>query len=523
MAWHFDASSIEPQQTPQQPGGSFYGLGIAPKILEALTKLSFTVPTPIQHKAIPQAIEGKDMIGVAQTGTGKTLAFAIPIIQRLAQGRGRCLVLAPTRELAIQIDETFRKISPVFGIKTAVLIGGAPMGLQIQALRKGPRVIIATPGRLVDHMERNTIMMADVNILVLDEADRMLDMGFLPSIERIIKAIPRERQTLLFSATIPTDIMKIATQHMKLPISVEVAPSGTTVESVTQELFIVRKESKRRLLEKILIQYQGSVLLFTRTRIGAKKTMRMIRDMGHKAAEIHSDRTLGQRKEALEGFKNGRYRILVATDIAARGIDVAGIELVINFDLPEESENYVHRIGRTARAGLKGRAISFATPDQGPDVKNIERLIKAAIPVTEHPELPKETFIQGSGHGSSGYRPRYGNRGGYSGGHGKKPGGGSHGYGKSRDFRSSQPKHSYNKNAGHGHSGQSSQSSHGSQSGGFGEKRPYSPGPRHEYGPKREFGPSHSHGPSHSEKHGQAPHHKPGDNQSFSKFRRPAR
>jgi ATP-dependent RNA helicase RhlE len=538
MAWHFDASSLEPQQA-QQPGGSFYGLGIAPKILEALTKLAFTVPTPIQHKAIPQAIEGKDMIGVAQTGTGKTLAFAIPVVQRLAQGKGRCLVLAPTRELAIQIEETFRKICPIFGIKTAVLIGGAAMGLQIQALRKSPRVIIATPGRLVDHMERNTIMMADVNILVLDEADRMLDMGFLPSIERIIKAIPRERQTLLFSATIPADIMKIATQHMKLPISVEVAPSGTTVESVTQELFIVKKESKRRLLEKILAQYQGSVLLFTRTRIGAKKTTRLIRDMNHKAAEIHSDRTLGQRKEALEGFKNGRYRILVATDIAARGIDVAGIELVINFDLPEESENYVHRIGRTARAGLKGRAISFATPDQGPDVKNIERLIKAAIPVSEHPELPKETFVQGTaGHGSSGYKPRYGgprggSRGGYSGssgGYGRRPGG-SGDYGKSRDFRggSSRPSHSsYNKSssrsygnqgsqggqAGHGtptgHSGQSS------QGGGYGEKRAYSPSPRHDYTPKREFGHSHGQAPH-------APHSKPAGNHPFAKFRRPAK
>ncbi|MFH1189149.1 MAG: DEAD/DEAH box helicase [Candidatus Omnitrophota bacterium] len=521
MAWHFDASSLEPQESkqPGQPGGSFYGLGIAPKILEVLAKLSFTIPTPIQHKAIPQAIEGKDMIGVAQTGTGKTLAFAIPVIQRLAQGRGRCLVLAPTRELAIQIDETFRKIAPIFGIKTAVLIGGAPMGLQIQALRKTPRVIIATPGRLVDHMERNTIMMADVNILVLDEADRMLDMGFLPSIERIIKAIPRERQTLLFSATIPADIMKIATQHMKLPISVEVAPSGTTVESVTQELFIVKKESKRRLLEKVLAQYSGSVLLFTRTRIGAKKTMRLIRDMGHKAAEIHSDRTLGQRKEALEGFKNGRYRILVATDIAARGIDVAGIELVINFDLPEEAENYVHRIGRTARAGLKGRAISFATPDQGPDVKNIERLIKAAIPVSEHPELPKEMFVQGAPQGSSGFRPRYGggsNRSGHGGGHGggysKRPGG-SHSYGKSRDFRGGQHRPSYSKSGDRGQV---------SQGGGSGERRPHSPGPKHEYPPKRESSHPQSHTPSHSEKPTQQPSHgRFPSNLPFAKFRRP--
>ena len=409
MAWHFDASSINPQQT-QPTGSSFYGLGIAPKILETLNKLSFTVPTPIQHKAIPPGIEGKDVIGVAQTGTGKTLAFAIPVIQRLAQTKGRCLVLAPTRELAIQIDETFQKIAPIFGIKTAVLIGGAAMGLQIQALRRTPRVIIATPGRLIDHMERQTIMLADVNILVLDEADRMLDMGFLPSIERIVKVIPRARQTLLFSATIPPEIVKIATAHMKLPISVEVAPSGTTVELVVQELFIVRKESKRRLLEKILSQYHGSVLLFTRTRIGAKKITRLIRDMGHKAAEIHSDRTLGQRREALEGFKSGRYRVLVATDIASRGIDVVGIELVINYDLPEDVENYVHRIGRTGRAGREGRAISFATPEQGEDVKNIEKLIKTALPISAHPELPQERFEKSSGQSQSGQANHWRNR-----------------------------------------------------------------------------------------------------------------
>ena len=378
----------------QQANLSFDNLGIAPKILEILDRMRFIHPTPIQYKAIPIGIEGKDIIGVAQTGTGKTLAFAIPIIQRLSQKRGRCLVLAPTRELAIQINEAFRKIAPMFGIKTAVIIGGAPMHAQLIALRKNPRILIATPGRLVDHMSQRTIFLTDVNILVLDEADRMLDMGFLPQIQNILKVIPRNRQTMLFSATIPGAVVAIGTAHMKLPIHVEVAPSGTAAERIVQELFIVKKSDKKQLLAKLLEQYHGSILLFSRTKIGAQKITRHIRGLGHSAAEIHSDRSLGQRKEALEGFKTGRYRILVATDIAARGIDVVGIELVLNYDLPDDIENYVHRIGRTGRAGHEGRAVSFATPEQGNDVRNIEKLIKTALPVTEHPEFPKENFIQ---------------------------------------------------------------------------------------------------------------------------------
>jgi ATP-dependent RNA helicase RhlE len=377
---------------------SFYNLSIAPKILEVLDKMRFTVPTPIQHKAIPVAIEGKDIVGVAQTGTGKTLAFAIPIIQQFAQKKGRALILAPTRELALQIGEAFQKIAVPFGIRTAVLIGGASIHLQLQALRRNPRVIIATPGRLIDHMNQRTVMLADVNVLVLDEADRMLDMGFLPDIERILKFIPKDRQTMLFSATIPMEIVKIASSYMKLPVRVEVAPSGTTAERIIQEVFIVRKDMKKELLSKLLYQYHGPVLLFSRTKIGASKLARFIRESGHRAAEIHSDRSLPQRREALEGFKSGKYRILVATDIAARGIDVVGIELVINYDLPEDVENYVHRIGRTARAGHEGRAISFATPDQGTDVRNIEKLIKTDLRIIEHPDLPRERFFHPKQH-----------------------------------------------------------------------------------------------------------------------------
>lgn len=379
---------------PNQQAMSFYGLGIAPKILDILERIKFKVPTPVQFKAIPIATEGKDVIGIAQTGTGKTHAFAIPMVQRLAQKEGSGLVLAPTRELAIQIDEAFQSLVYPFGMRTACLIGGAPMEAQTQALRKNPRIVIATPGRLLDHISQWNFIPEEVSILVLDEADRMLDMGFAPQITKILRCVPKDKQTLLFSATIPKEIMQIAASYMKLPVSVEIAPSGTTSELVTQELFIVNKEAKRRLLGKLLAQHHGSVLLFSRTKHNAHKIMLSIRDMGYNAAEIHSNRSLSQRREALDGFKSGRYRVLVATDIAARGIDVSGLDLVINYDLPEDAQNYVHRIGRTARAGCKGHAISFATPDQSRDVRDIEKLIRSTLPVSRHPEIPSERFSE---------------------------------------------------------------------------------------------------------------------------------
>ncbi len=371
-------------------------MGIAPKILDILERMKFRVPTPIQLKAIPLALEGKDIIGIAQTGTGKTHSFAIPMVQILAQKKGIGLVLAPTRELAIQIDEAFQGISRPFGIRTACLIGGASMHEQVRALRNKPRVIIATPGRLIDHMTQWNILLDDAVMLVLDEADRMLDMGFTPQVEKILRFLPKERQTMLFSATIPREIMQIAAKHMKLPVNVEVAPSGTAAEKVTHELFIVKKDSKLQLLGKILTKYHGPILLFSRTKHNARKITRSIRDMRYNAAEIHSDRSLSQRREALGGFKSGKYKVLVATDIAARGIDVTGIELVINYDLPDDTENYVHRIGRTGRAGHKGHAISFATPDQRNDVRDIEKLIRASLPISKYPDIPQEQFIQSS-------------------------------------------------------------------------------------------------------------------------------
>src|SRR3989338_6213783 len=368
----------------QQNSTGFYGLGIAPKILATLDRLKFQTPTPIQHKAIPAAIAGTDIIGVAQTGTGKTLAFAIPMIQRLEQEKGRGLVLLPTRELALQVEEVFQKVGHASGMKTAVLIGGASMYHQVQSLKANPRIIIATPGRLIDHLEQRNVNLGEVKVLVLDEADRMLDMGFQPQIERVLRTIPKDRQTMLFSATMPREILGLATSYMKLPVHVEIAPSGTAAERGTQEVFIVKQDSKRKLLEKLLAQYHGTVLLFSRTRIGARKITRAIKDMGHRVSEIHSDKTLAQRREALEGFKSGKYRVLVATDIAARGIDVTGIELVLNYDLPDDTGNYVHRIGRTGRIGREGHAISFATPDQGNNVKGIESLIKTALQFPSH-------------------------------------------------------------------------------------------------------------------------------------------
>ena len=388
-----------------QPTQSFYGLGIAPKILDILERMKFKVPTPIQLKAIPPALEGKDIIGIAQTGTGKTHSFAIPMVQILAQKKGIGLVLAPTRELAIQIDEAFQGIARPFGIRTACLIGGASMHEQVRALHNKPRIIVATPGRLIDHMTHWNILLDDAVMLVLDEADRMLDMGFTPQVEKILRFLPKERQTMLFSATIPKEIMQIASRHMKLPVNVEVAPSGTAAEKVTHELFVVKKDFKLQLLGKLLQQYRGPILLFSRTKHNARKITRSIRDMGHSAAEIHSDRSLAQRREALGGFKAGKYKVLVATDIAARGIDVTGIEVVINYDLPDDTENYVHRIGRTGRAGNKGHAISFATPDQRGNVRDIEKLIRVSLPISKHPDVLQEQFSQSS-HQSS-YKPSY--------------------------------------------------------------------------------------------------------------------
>lgn len=409
-------------QTPSSSTG-FHGLGIAPALLEIINKLGIQEPTPIQRQAIPVAMEGNDIVGIAQTGTGKTLAFGLPMLQRLAQHKGRGLVLLPTRELAVQVDESIKKVGASIGLRTAVLIGGVPMGGQLHALRNAPHVIIATPGRLLDHMTQGSIRLSDLKILVLDEADRMLDMGFAPQLKRIFESIPADRQTMLFSATMPSDIIQIARKYMKQPTQVEIARQGTTAEGVTQEVFIVRKEDKLKLISKILQDRKGSTLVFCRTKHGARKLTRAIRALGNTAAEIHSDRTQMQRQTALQGFRTGSYRVLVATDIAARGIDVKGIELVVNYDLPDQAEDYVHRIGRTGRAGTTGVAISLATPDQLRDVKMIERLIRLPLPVSPLPVLPDLPPMPAMSDSNYNDRPAYPSRGGSSYG-GNRGGGG---------------------------------------------------------------------------------------------------
>ncbi len=377
------------QDAPQPSGPLFSELPLGERIQRVLRDRGIAAPTPIQHQAIPPAMEGKDLIGIAQTGTGKTWSFGLPMLERLTAHGGRGLIILPTRELAYQVEESLAPFAQVMGIVTTVFVGGASMKNQIDSLRKNPRILIATPGRLNDHLQQGTVTLKEVKILVLDEADHMLDMGFKPQIERILRHVPGDRQTLLFSATMPPGILNLAQTYMKMPLRIEVAPQGTTAEKVEQELFVVYREEKFLLLQQLLQENAGSVLVFCRTKHGAKKLTRQLTQAGHRAAEIHSNKSLNQRREALEGFKTGRHRVLVATDIAARGIDVTGIELVVNFDPPDDPSDYVHRIGRTARAGKSGKAVLLATPDQAGCILSIEKLIRMGIPRADHPQFPQ--------------------------------------------------------------------------------------------------------------------------------------
>jgi ATP-dependent RNA helicase RhlE len=311
------------------------------------------------------------------------------MIQRIAGHKGQGLVLVPTRELALQVEDALKNVGSPLGLRTAVIIGGTSQHAQVKALRATPHIVIATPGRLADLMNQKAYTLQRISVIVLDEADRMLDVGFLPQIKRILETAPKERQTMLFSATMPQAISALASAFMKIPLRIEIAPQGTSAENVEQEVFVVTKNDKTRLLGSLLQQYRDEkILIFSRTKYGAKRIARDIRNMTHSATEIHSNRTQAQRKAALDGFTKGKFRVLVATDIAARGIDVKDIGVVVNFDLPDNSEDYVHRIGRTGRAGRYGKAISFVTPSEKADIKKIERLIRKSLPVLSLPALP---------------------------------------------------------------------------------------------------------------------------------------
>jgi ATP-dependent RNA helicase RhlE len=348
----------------------------------ALRAVGYTMPTPIQAATIAPALEGRDVIGAAQTGTGKTAAFMIPIVERLREAetgpRGSAIVLAPTRELAEQIHGWARRLGS--GLKTALVVGGVAYGPQIRDLRAKPAIIVATPGRLVDHLERRTIGLADVRIFVLDEADRMLDMGFKPQLDKIMRGLPAERQTLLFSATMPPDLGALARMHLRNPVKASVGRQAVPPPKATQDVYLVGNNDKTPLLLSMVATNPGNVLVFARTKHRTDRVTKSLCAAGHAAQRLHSNRSQQQRREALEGFRRGRYRILVATDIAARGIDVADIRRVINYDLPQTAEDYVHRVGRTARAEAVGHASSFAAPEERGQLHAIERHIGRALP-----------------------------------------------------------------------------------------------------------------------------------------------
>ncbi|HEX9050600.1 MAG TPA: DEAD/DEAH box helicase, partial [Anaeromyxobacter sp.] len=365
---------------------TFADLGLSQKALQTLERAGFEHPTPIQAQAIPPALAGRDVIGTAATGTGKTAAFVLPILERLTGKLGtRALVLAPTRELALQIGEEVERFGKGRHVHGAVVIGGVGMGQQTAAFREKREIVVATPGRLVDHLSQKTARLDEIEILVLDEADRMLDMGFKPQLTRILQRVPKVRQTMLFSATMGGEVAEFAREHLRDPVRVEVVRSGTTPERAVQHVFLATQEEKLPLLLALLEADDLSTLVFTRTKRRADKVWKVVARAGHKVARIHADRSQGQRRMALDGFKDGTYRVLVATDIAARGIDVAEIGHVVNFDLPHVAEDYVHRVGRTARAEASGRASSFAAPEEKDLLRGIERLTRVELPRAEVP------------------------------------------------------------------------------------------------------------------------------------------
>ncbi|HKG95822.1 MAG TPA: DEAD/DEAH box helicase [Gemmatimonadaceae bacterium] len=366
-----------------EPVVTFETLGLRPAVLDAVRDAGYERPTPIQAQAIPLALKGRDLIGLAQTGTGKTAAFTLPIVDRLAGGprRTRVLILVPTRELAQQVEESFVKYSRHAEVDVAAVYGGVPIEPQERALRGGVDVVVATPGRLIDHIERQNVAFDDLEVLVLDEADRMLDMGFAPQINRVVAELPRYRQTLLFSATMPPEVEALARTYLRRPLVVQVGRRSGVAHAVQHAVYPVPRERKSALLIELLRKPEmDSVLVFTRTKHGADRVVQHLERAGVSATAMHADKSQVQRTRALADFKDGRVRVLVATDIAQRGLDISGITHVINYDVPQQPEDYVHRIGRTGRAAATGDAYTFMSPDEIAMVRTIERVIGQQIP-----------------------------------------------------------------------------------------------------------------------------------------------
>ena len=364
-------------------GGTFEELGLHETVLRAIVDAGYTHPTPIQRQAIPLALNGRDLMGLAQTGTGKTAGFSIPIIERLLDGprRTRALILTPTRELCQQVEESFKKYGKYSSLDVVSVYGGVGYDTQVAALRGGVDVVVATPGRLIDHLEKQNVSFDELEVLVLDEADRMLDMGFAPQIQKIIATIPNYRQTLLFSATMPPEVEALARKYLRKPVVVQVGRRSSAATTVQHFVYPVPKQRKTDLLAMLLKgKVMDSVLVFTRTKHGADRVVQHLAEQGIAADALHADKTQGQRESALQRFKDGETRVLVATDIAQRGLDISGITHVINYDVPQQAEDYVHRIGRTGRAAATGDAYTFMCADEIAMVKTIERVINQEIP-----------------------------------------------------------------------------------------------------------------------------------------------
>jgi superfamily II DNA/RNA helicase len=428
---------------------SFNEFGLAEPILRALAEEKYVTPTPVQDQTIPIAVQGRDVIGIAQTGTGKTAAFALPILnhlfkkrQRPSQKSCRVLVLSPTRELSSQIADSFRAYGRhLRPLEIALAIGGVPINRQVRALARGAEVLVATPGRLLDLVHQRALRLDQIEVLVLDEADRMLDMGFIHDIKKIVAMIPKARQTLFFSATMPQEITRLADAMLRDPARVAVTPQASTVDRVEQRVILTEKASKPSLLVEVLkTEKTNRVLVFTRTKHGADKVVRGLQKAGHAAEAIHGNKSQSQRERVLAAFRDGKLRTLIATDIAARGIDVDGVSHVVNYDLPNIPESYVHRIGRTARAGAEGVAISFCDHEERAYLRDIERLIRMTIPATDRRTgKPVAHAAPQQAEARHGGRPHRGNRqrghgGGHSGGHGRPGNNGhrSHNAGKGR-------------------------------------------------------------------------------------------